>query len=325
MQLSQLLHFVSTVKYGSMNLAAEKLFISQSAISQSIRKLEKEYNISLFHRSAGGKMRLNKNGEKMLLYAERILQLERELKQSFSEPMTTTTIRLSSGGGRLFPALLSKYAAEHPNIKFHTFVNTRSENIKALIEGSVDVIIDCGYIDEPENMKELDVRHYITDHAVIEAFCKKHNLKSILFYKAKLYLCVPKDSPYANYDCITIDQLKHIPIIRSNYMLDYENWVTAIERYHHTKFNTIITADSDTYNQMIFEHGYNTLIMSSFVLNDKRFTSQRKLIAIDDPIAERDFYLYYPKGNAQINDFVINALNHFDWTFMIQESTDSAN
>lgn len=50
MELSQLFYFVNIVDYGSMTKASEALHISQSALSTSIRKLEDELNISLFHK-----------------------------------------------------------------------------------------------------------------------------------------------------------------------------------------------------------------------------------------------------------------------------------
>ena len=46
--------FYETARYGSFSMAAEKLYISQSAISQCIHQLEKDLGTKLFHRSRRG-------------------------------------------------------------------------------------------------------------------------------------------------------------------------------------------------------------------------------------------------------------------------------
>ncbi len=319
MQIIQLKHFQAVVKYGSMNLAAENLFVSQSAISQSIQKLEKEYGVQFFDRIPGGKLRINENGTKMLNYIQQILSLEQEMKLCFQEK-NIKTITLHSGGGRLFGPLIGNYALSHPNIVFNTVVSTRANNIRALIDGKADIIIDCGYIDEPENMTHLDCTKYITNLDIIMNFCRRHHLQHYFFYTSKLYLCVPKDSVYADYNTITLKQLSGIPVIRSSLTCDFEMWLDAIEEYSNLKFNTIMTVDNDTCNNLIFHHNYNTLIMSSYVMNDKRFHNFCKLIPVTDSIAERDFFIYARKGNSHVTDFLKSALNHFDWRLLLLEN-----
>lgn len=50
MTLLQLRYFIETIHTGSTQKAAEKLNISQSAISVSIRSLEKELGLTLFNK-----------------------------------------------------------------------------------------------------------------------------------------------------------------------------------------------------------------------------------------------------------------------------------
>ena len=73
MRLNQLKQFKAIIDYGGMNNAAKKLYISQSAISQNLDKLEQEIGVKFFDRLAGGKLKLNSNGEKMLGYVNQML------------------------------------------------------------------------------------------------------------------------------------------------------------------------------------------------------------------------------------------------------------
>ena len=69
-------HEVSRLK--SFTLAAEKLFVTQSALSQRISKLEKELDVTLFIRSPEG-IELTESGYQLLRYCEQQNQLESEV------------------------------------------------------------------------------------------------------------------------------------------------------------------------------------------------------------------------------------------------------
>ena len=64
--------FYETARYGSFSLAADKLFISQSAISQCIHQLEKDLDTKLFHRSRRG-VTLTQEGKMLLPKIENAL------------------------------------------------------------------------------------------------------------------------------------------------------------------------------------------------------------------------------------------------------------
>lgn len=71
MTLTQLNYIITVVRMGSMNKAAEQLYISQPSLTSSIKELEKELGIVLFHRSGRG-VTLTADGEEFLLYARQL-------------------------------------------------------------------------------------------------------------------------------------------------------------------------------------------------------------------------------------------------------------
>ena len=79
MTLNQLKYYVEIVRESSFTKAAEKLFVSQSTLSKSIRTLEEEFQIKLINRAAK-EFTLTQEGHVFLEYAERILNYYQEQK-----------------------------------------------------------------------------------------------------------------------------------------------------------------------------------------------------------------------------------------------------
>ena len=81
MELSQLRAFVEIAKVGQLTRAAERLHLSQPALSGQLKALEEELGISLFERSSSG-MTLTSAGRSLLAEAEHILSAIQQLKQT---------------------------------------------------------------------------------------------------------------------------------------------------------------------------------------------------------------------------------------------------
>ena len=59
---------------GSINKAARKFFIAQPSLSKCVKKIEKEYGISLFQRSTGTALKITQEGECFLRMAQEVMQ-----------------------------------------------------------------------------------------------------------------------------------------------------------------------------------------------------------------------------------------------------------
>src|ERR1700741_609935 len=118
MELSDLHVFRTVVDAGGITRAAEKLNRVQSNVTTRIRQLEQTLGVELFIRE-GRRMHLSPAGKVMLGYAERLLDLAREARDSvhdtkprgllrFSSPESTASIRL--------PPPLSEYCRLYPEV-----------------------------------------------------------------------------------------------------------------------------------------------------------------------------------------------------------------
>ena len=79
MKLTQLKYFLAVCKCGSFSGASKVLFVSQPAISQAIRDLEREYNIVLFSRN-NNHLELTDDGKWLQQKADNLLRQAEDLR-----------------------------------------------------------------------------------------------------------------------------------------------------------------------------------------------------------------------------------------------------
>ena len=78
MTLQQLHYAITIAEKGSLNKAAEFLYIAQPSLTSAMQELEKELGITIFHRSGRG-VTLTQDGAEFLLYARQVYSQYEEL------------------------------------------------------------------------------------------------------------------------------------------------------------------------------------------------------------------------------------------------------
>ncbi len=84
MTLQQILYVLTISEYGSMNKAADVLYISQPTLTSSVRELENEIGIHIFTRTGKGTVPTGE-GEDFLIYARQLYQQYELLRDKFSK------------------------------------------------------------------------------------------------------------------------------------------------------------------------------------------------------------------------------------------------
>ncbi|TDX51834.1 LysR family transcriptional regulator [Orenia marismortui] len=137
--------FYYVAKHLSFSKAADELFISQSAVSQSIKSLEKELNTSLFIRSTK-KVSLSKEGEILLKHIEPALNLIKSGERNIQEINSFEKGEIHIGANDtiskdfLLP-YLQKFHQLYPQIHIQITNRTSSTCVELLKQGAVDLII----------------------------------------------------------------------------------------------------------------------------------------------------------------------------------------
>lgn len=185
MELSQLEVFLAVAREHRFSRAAEKLYRTQSAVSQTIRKLEDELGEPLFDRSSREGV-LTDAGQVLFEYAEKLLNLRRDAQESLTELRELQKGKLVIAANE-FTALyllpvLAEFRRLHPMIKI-----TVQRSLGSRIP---DEVLQHG--------AELGVLSYKPEEP---------RLHSIVAYLDELALVVPPNHPLASAKEVSIRQL----------------------------------------------------------------------------------------------------------------------
>lgn len=142
MELLQLRVFSAVARERSFTRAAELLGYAQSSVSGQIRALEEELGTKLFER-LGRQVALTKDGERLLAYAERLLTLAEEARETVSGSATPRGTLVIGAPESLcihrLPALLQEYRRRYPEVEVVLKPGACADLRAGLRRGTVDV------------------------------------------------------------------------------------------------------------------------------------------------------------------------------------------
>ena len=134
-------HAVATE--GSFSLAGKKLFMSQSAVSQSIKYLEKSMGVILFNRTSKG-AELSQQGKILMDYVSSAIQLisAGEERILLSKTLEYGNLKICASDticSHILLPYLEYFSKSYPSIKLHIFNRTSLEGIELLKNGHIDL------------------------------------------------------------------------------------------------------------------------------------------------------------------------------------------
>lgn len=159
--------FYSVATHLNFSRAAGELYISQPAVTQHIRELEKIYEARFFVRN-GNRILLTEQGEKMLEYTEKIMALYRQLETSLKTGGPSLSGKLRVGASTtiaqyVLPQTIAAFYKRYPNVVI-SLVSDNTENItKALVGGKIDL----GLVEGPVHNRDLKLELLMTDELVV--------------------------------------------------------------------------------------------------------------------------------------------------------------
>ena len=149
--------FVCVAECGNITAAAERLYISQPAVSQIIHQLEDALHCDLFLRTPRG-VRLTAEGETLLRYAAQGVAAFAEGERQLADLCRLEAGEIRIGGNDLtleFCLLpcLERYRKLYPNVKLHIISGTAPQNLSLLRENR----LDFAAITEPLPYPDLEI------------------------------------------------------------------------------------------------------------------------------------------------------------------------
>ena len=161
--------FLEVAKQGNISAAAQNLFISQSAVSQSVKQLEEQLQVRLFSRSTRG-VSLTSEGKLLFEYVSHALGLLQsgEEKIAASRQLLTGELIIGASDTVTKTYLLSRLEAFHkdyPDIRIRILNGTTSMVLDYLHAGQVDI----AFASEAPDETVYSVRHCVDTHTIFVA------------------------------------------------------------------------------------------------------------------------------------------------------------
>ena len=235
---------LAALEHGSFTKAAEQLGYTQSAVSQLIKTIEQDLETQLIVRSRSG-VTLTPDGEQYLPYIKKICNAVRELeeKKNVMQGLESGVIRIgtiTSISTNYLPLWMQAFKRQYPHIRFELFLGDYSEIEQMIVEGKVDF----GFV-----------------NPVIVP-----GLTSIPLVKDDMIVVVPKNSPLAEFDAITLQQLVDEPFI----LIKEGERSAALQLFEqqHLKPRVEFTAQDDHAVIEMIRLGLGITIMPSLVLKN---------------------------------------------------------
>ena len=156
MNFQQLSTFVTVVSEGSMTAAAEKLFLTQPAVSQQIRNLEEEIGCELLVRGVR-KVKPTLQGQLLYDYSKRILQLTQQAQVAL-QAMSTELVgdirlgTLNSLGLYLLSPIIGLFLKHNSKLNFKLNYGSTPQLIEDLKKNEIDLAI----LPEPNDPDEKE-------------------------------------------------------------------------------------------------------------------------------------------------------------------------
>ena len=177
MDLRQIEYIVKIAEEGGITSAAEKLFITQSALNQQLLKLEDELGVQLFHRRKHD-FRPTDAGEVYIKYGREILQKKQEAYNIIYDMAANNLGHLNVAfsperGTEMFVSIYADFHKQFP----HITINPTEMNVRQQQSQLVKGYLDLGFvtITDVDKLPTLEYEHII-DEPLLLAVPRSHSL-----------------------------------------------------------------------------------------------------------------------------------------------------
>lgn len=164
MDIHHLKIFFEACNEKSFTKAAKKLYISQSAVSIQIKKLEYTLGLQLIERNSKN-FKLTFAGKELFKMSqdvfEKISRMENEMKKILQYKKGKISIGATHNIGEpVLPRIMVEFSKKNPEIEFDLYIKNRESLVKHLKEGTVDVALMEEFFIEDKEVKVVETEEY---------------------------------------------------------------------------------------------------------------------------------------------------------------------
>ena len=277
---------------GNYTRAAEKLSLTQPAVSQHIKQIERELGTVVFDRS-GGKIRPTPEGTLVIQYAERVVSLYENLQRALEDKRKSID-RLRVGithtsESNIVTEVLAQYAEQFDNMKITIQTDTIS------------------------NLYEM-LKTYKIDIAIVEGAVADPSINSVMLDTDSLVLCVSNEHPLAKRSLVTIEELKKEKMIlrlpssgtRNLFAANLESRNLSLE-----DFNVTLEVDNIATIKDLVRRNYGVSILARSACMDELKKGKITVLPIENLSMIREVNILYHHSfkHAEILQDIVRIYN----------------
>ena len=289
----KLLTLIAVSKYENFSKAANKLGLTQPAVSTHIKLLEQEFNIKIFNKS-DKQLIFTPEGEILLRFAKRMVSLYSLLKEQIEDEknnIKSLTIGMThSAENSQITTVLAAFAQNMINEKYKRNIKIISDSIKKIYN---------------------KLKTYEIDLAIVEGKFPDKDFNSILLDTDSLVLIASTKNPLAKKNIITINELKKESLIlrlpNSDSRKRFEAGLNSLN-LNIKDFHISLELDSISAIKNLVEDNYGVAIISKSTCQDEIKAGKIKALSIENLTLTRDLNIIYHENfdHPQIIDELVS-------------------
>jgi DNA-binding transcriptional LysR family regulator len=274
MDINQLEVLIAVANERGFSRAADKLYRTQPAVSQAIRRLEEEVGEPLFDRSSKDGT-LTASGQVLLKYAQQIINLRREAKLAVKELKDLQRGKVTLGANEytvmyLLP-VISVYRVRHPHIKIEVKRDLASRIPSEVLKRDVEIGIVSFHPPDPA-------------------------LQTVPVATDELALIVAPKHPLAGKKIVSVRELGVESFIAHNVRSPYREKVVQTFEKHRTPLNISMELPTLEAIKRFVEQGMGVALVPRLAAQSEIERRQVVAIPVREMRLERKLYLIYRKG-----------------------------
>ena len=273
---TRLLSVLAVCETGSFTRAAERLSLSQPAVSQHVRQLEDELHVRIFER-VRGTLRVTREGEIIVKYAKRMQALTNNLMETLATERTQVT-SLTVG---ITHTAESNFIAE----TLARYVSLRDHMSIKMITGTVNELFEA-------------LKNYELDMAIVEGSVSDPRFRSVMLDTDCLILAVAPEHPLARHTMVTIEELKREKLIlRPPESGTRSLFISALETHnlHLNDFNVVLEIDNIATIKALIRRGFGVSVLARSACMDELGKKKMVALPIENLTMMREINLVYSR------------------------------
>ncbi len=282
---------LAVVEFNNFTRAAEYLSLTQPAVTQHIKQLEKELKIKIFNR-VGNNIKPTNEGNILIKYAQRSIALYQAMEQNILDErlrMRRLTVCVThTAESNAVAEVLGKYSVQNPG------------TVITIVTGTIN------------NLYSM-LKNFELDLAVVEGRIKDDRINSLLLDTDSLVAVLSSNHPLANKTAITINELKKEPLILRRPSSGTRNLFKAhLESQNMSldEFNVILEVDNIATIKDLIRRDIGVSILSRSVCLDELKKGKIAALPIENLSMIREINILY-HSDFKHEDILQNIMREY--------------